>query len=147
MFASLALFKRLAAAHHGNDAVVEQTMHLLQHDFVRFAEIFTAFGVTHDAEIDFHGSEHFSGNFTCIGTVLELAHILQTSIKLAAFIAGMVGDQLGINSGRTENHLSLKLIISQLFFNIGNKVFGFFEVLVHFPVTDNNFRFCHNINI
>ena len=57
---------------------------------------------------------------------------------------GMVGDQLGIHGRRTEHNLRLELKISQLLFYLGDKVFRFFEVLVHFPVTDNNLGFRHN---
>ena len=102
--------------------------------------------MSYNTERYVHAGEHLCGNFTCVGTVLELAYILHTGIELAALFVGMVGYQLGIDQRRAEHNLRLKVKVLQFFFDFADEVLGFIEVLVHLPVSNDDFRFHNDIS-
>ena len=50
--------------------------YFVQQHFIRFLEIFSPFGMSDDAKVDIHGTEHGRRNFTGISAGFILAHIL-----------------------------------------------------------------------
>ena len=135
MFVGFAFLQRLAAAHHGNQLLLHQTVHLLGNDLVALVKIFAAFGMPDDAELHTKCRQHRCGHFTRIGPVVELAAILRSGIKIRLF--SKVRGQFQIRVGGANDHLRLKVVVGKTLLEGIQQIVSLLKCEVHLPVSDN----------
>ncbi|MNV54376.1 hypothetical protein D3C71_1465670 [compost metagenome] len=134
------LFELLAYAHDWSDAVAERRVHLLVHDFVRFAEISAALGVAENDIIHTQILQHHAADFTG-----ERAAVLEMQV-LSADLDGCAFSQFGQNRqiGERRANYGLHACHFSLALNLGKEAFGFRNSLEHFPVASNDWCSTHS---
>ena len=132
------LLQHLAAAHYGAYAVGKQLVHLAGYDLVGLVIVGTAFAVSHNAVLHLERFEHGRRHLSGICSALLVAHVLGSHCKVGSVAIVARHFQIGEGGTHDDEGVGIGGIVFQTCHDVVDKLVGFLECFVHFPVSCNN---------